>query len=171
MTPYQTLWDSKSDLQYLKIIDSAVYAYNTENQTDPDRKKKFDPKIKKTRFINYGKGINQYRIWNPNINRIEKITFVSIDEKDTTVKKRYTPIYLDYENSNNPDYQSDESIPNITFNGSQPEMIIPEFTSNKDKYLLFEFITNQVSHAPNPAIDETEPTIYEKTINKPESIA
>jgi hypothetical protein len=45
-------------LQYLKIIGSAVYIYNTENQIDPDRRKKFDPKIRKIRFINYEKEIN-----------------------------------------------------------------------------------------------------------------
>jgi hypothetical protein len=50
-------------------------------------------------------------------------------------------------------------------------MIISEFTNNRDKYLLFEFITNQVSHAPSPAIDETEPTTYEEAINGSESTA
>jgi hypothetical protein len=50
-------------------------------------------------------------------------------------------------------------------------VIISEFTNNKDEYLLFEFITNQVSHAPNPTIDETEPTTFEKAINGSESTA
>jgi hypothetical protein len=50
-------------------------------------------------------------------------------------------------------------------------MIIPEFTNNRDEYLLFEFITNQVSHAPSPAIDEAESTTHEKAINGPESTA
>jgi hypothetical protein len=48
-------------------------------------------------------------------------------------------------------------------------MIIPEFTDNKDEYLFFEFMTNQVSYAPSPTIDEAEPIIYEETINGPES--
>jgi hypothetical protein len=67
-------------VQHLKIINSTVYAYNAENQTDPDRRKKFDFKIRKTRFIDYGKEVNQYKIWNFNINRIEKVIFVSIAE-------------------------------------------------------------------------------------------
>jgi hypothetical protein len=50
-------------------------------------------------------------------------------------------------------------------------MAIPEFTGNRDEYLLFESMTNQVSHAPNPAIDETEPTTYEEAINESESTA
>jgi hypothetical protein len=32
-------------------------------------------------------------------------------------------------------------------------MIISEYTNNKDEYLLFEFIINQVSYALSPAID------------------
>jgi hypothetical protein len=58
------------------------------------------------------------------------------------MKDRYAPIYLDYENFNNLNYQPDESIPNIIFNKSQPEMIISEFTNDRDEYLLFEFIIN-----------------------------
>jgi hypothetical protein len=142
MTPYQILWDSKPDLQYLKIIGSAVYAYNAENQTDPNRKKKFDFKIKKIKLIDYRKGSNQYKIWNSNINRIEEITFVSIDEKNITIEEGYAPIHLDYENSNNPDYQPNESIPSTASSKNQPEVVISEFTGNKDEYLLFEFMTN-----------------------------
>jgi hypothetical protein len=58
MTSYQILWDSKSDLQYLKIIDLAVYIYNTENQIGPDRRKKFDSKARKIKFIDYEKRAN-----------------------------------------------------------------------------------------------------------------
>jgi hypothetical protein len=129
-------------LQYLKIINSAIYVYNAENQTDPNRRKKFDPKTRKIRFINYEKKANQYKIWNFNTNRVEKVTFVLIDEKDIIIKEKYAPIHLDYEYSNNPDYQPNESIPSTVSNRSQPEMIISEFTNNKDEYLLFESITN-----------------------------
>jgi hypothetical protein len=87
------------------------------------------------------------------------------------MEKKYAPIHLDYENSNDFNYQPDESISNITFNRSQSEMMISEFIDNKDKYLLFEFIINQVSHAPNPAINEAEPTTYEEVINGSESTA
>jgi hypothetical protein len=158
-------------LQYLKIISSAVYVYNAENQIGPDRRKKFDFKARKIRFIDYGKGANQYRIWNFNINRIEEVTFISIDEKDTIMEEEYAPIYFDYENSNNPNYQSNESILSTASNRNQLEVIISEFTDNRNEYLLFESITNQVSHAPNPAIDEAELTTYEEAINGSESTA
>jgi hypothetical protein len=104
MIPYQILWNSKPDLQYLKIINSAVYIYNIKNQINSNRRKKFDLKIKKTKFIDYRKGVNQYKIWNSNINRIEKIIFVSIDKQNTTMEEGYAPIHLDYENSNDFNY-------------------------------------------------------------------
>jgi hypothetical protein len=50
-------------------------------------------------------------------------------------------------------------------------MIISEFIDNRDEYLLFEFMINQVSHAPSPAIDEAESIIYKEAINRPESTA
>jgi hypothetical protein len=50
-------------------------------------------------------------------------------------------------------------------------VIIPEFTNNKDEYLLFEPITNQVSHAPNPAINKIELATFEKASNGLESTA
>jgi hypothetical protein len=87
------------------------------------------------------------------------------------MEEEYAPIHLDYENSNNSNYQSDESIPSITFNGNQSEVVIPEFINNRDEYLFFEFMTNQISHALNPAINEIEPIIYEETINEPEFTA
>jgi hypothetical protein len=87
------------------------------------------------------------------------------------MKKEYAPIHLDYENSNDPDYQFDESIPSITSNKSQPKIVISEFTDNKTKYLFFESMTNQVSHAPSLAINEIELTTYEEVINGPESTA
>jgi hypothetical protein len=58
------------------------------------------------------------------------------------MEEEYAPIHLDYENSNNPDYQPDESISSITFNRNQSEMVILEFTDNRAEYLLFEFIIN-----------------------------
>jgi hypothetical protein len=87
------------------------------------------------------------------------------------MEEKYTPIYFDYEDSNNFNYQFNESILNIVFNRSQPEIIISEFTSNKDEYLFFEFIINQISYAPSPATDEIEPTTYEEAINRSESTA
>jgi hypothetical protein len=85
------------------------------------------------------------------------------------MEEEYAPIHLDYEDFNDPDYQFNESILSITFNGNQSKVIISEFTNNKAEYLLFESITNQVSHAPNLTIDEAESIIYEEAINESES--
>jgi hypothetical protein len=85
------------------------------------------------------------------------------------MEDEYVLIYLNYENSNDSNYQFNESIPNIVSNRSLPEMIISEFTNNRDKYLLFEPITNQVSYALNPAINEAESITYEKGINESKS--
>jgi hypothetical protein len=87
------------------------------------------------------------------------------------MKKEYTPIHLDYENFNNLNYQPDESILSIISNKNQPEMIISEFTNNKNKYLLFESIINQVSHAPNLTLNKIELITYEKIINRSEFTA
>jgi hypothetical protein len=50
-------------------------------------------------------------------------------------------------------------------------MIILKFTDNKDEYLLFESIINQVSYTLSFAMDEAEPTTYEEIINGSESTA
>jgi hypothetical protein len=50
-------------------------------------------------------------------------------------------------------------------------VVISQFTDNRAEYLLFEFMTNQVSHALSLIIDEAEPIIYEEAINGSEFTA
>jgi hypothetical protein len=81
-----TLWKSfyreKSDLSNLRIIGSLVYYHNIETETDLNRRIKSNFKIRQTRLIKYSKRSSQYRIWNSINDKIEKITFIRIDESD-----------------------------------------------------------------------------------------
>jgi hypothetical protein len=81
-----TSWESfhreKSDFSNLRIIGLFVYYYNIEIETGFNRRTKSDPRNRQTRLIKYGKGFSQYRIWNPINDKIEKITFIRINESD-----------------------------------------------------------------------------------------
>ena len=77
-TPYEAWYGSKPDLSHLKIIGSAVYCVNVEDE----KLKKLDPVARKCRLIGYGPGNNQYRVWNPDTAKVEDVTFVKIDESD-----------------------------------------------------------------------------------------
>jgi hypothetical protein len=54
-------------------------------ETDPNRRIKSDPKARQTRLIKYGKGSNQYKIWNSTNNKIEEIIFIRINESDYVI--------------------------------------------------------------------------------------
>src|SRR5450755_1831071 len=53
-TPYKVLWKRKPNLSHLRIINSIMYAYNTQLTAKIKRRRKLDPKAKKGRLINYG---------------------------------------------------------------------------------------------------------------------
>jgi hypothetical protein len=81
-TPWESLHKEKSDFSNFRIIGLFVYYYNIETETNFNRRTKSDPKNRQTRLIGYSKKSNQYRIWNPTNNKIEKITFTRINESD-----------------------------------------------------------------------------------------
>jgi hypothetical protein len=81
-TPWESLYKEKSNLSNLRIIKSLVYYYNVETETGLNRRTKSDPKNRQTKLIKYNKKSNQYRIWNPINNKIEKITFTRINESN-----------------------------------------------------------------------------------------
>jgi hypothetical protein len=81
-TPWKSLHKEKSDFFNFRIIRSFVYYHNIETETDPNRRIKSDSKIRQTRLIGYGKRSSQYRVWNSINDKIEKITFIRIDESD-----------------------------------------------------------------------------------------
>src|SRR5450755_1683763 len=54
-TPYEAFWKRKPDLSHLRIIGSMMYAYNTQLTAEAERRRKFDPKVRKSRLIDYGK--------------------------------------------------------------------------------------------------------------------
>jgi hypothetical protein len=84
-TPWKSLYRKKSNFSNLRIIGSFVYYHNAEIETDLNRRIKSDPKARQSRLIGYGKGSSQYRIWNSINDKIEKITFIRIDESDYMV--------------------------------------------------------------------------------------
>jgi hypothetical protein len=43
-TPWKSFHEEKSDLSNLRIIESLVYYYNIEIETDPNRRIKSDPR-------------------------------------------------------------------------------------------------------------------------------
>jgi hypothetical protein len=85
MTPYEALYGSKPNLSHLKIIGSALYSHNVEHESGLIRQRKLGSRARKLRLISYRKDTNQYKAWNPEINRIENVTFVRADKSDTQV--------------------------------------------------------------------------------------
>jgi hypothetical protein len=81
-TPWESLHKEKSDLSNFRIIKSLVYCYNVEIETDFNRRTKSDPRNRQIRLIGYNKEFNQYRIWNPTNDKVEKVTFTRINESD-----------------------------------------------------------------------------------------
>jgi hypothetical protein len=84
-TPWKSLHGKKSDFFNFRIIRSLVYYHNIETETGPNRRIKSDSRARQTKLIGYSKGSSQYRIWNPTNNKIEKITFIRINESDYMV--------------------------------------------------------------------------------------
>jgi hypothetical protein len=60
--PWESLYEEKSDLSNFRIIESLVYYYNIEIETNPNRRIKSDPRDRQTKLIRYGKRSSQYRI-------------------------------------------------------------------------------------------------------------
>jgi hypothetical protein len=80
--PWESLYKEKSNLSNLRIIGLFVYYHNIEIETGFNRRIKSDPKARQTRLIGYGKESSQYRVWNPTNHKVEKITFIRINESD-----------------------------------------------------------------------------------------
>jgi hypothetical protein len=57
LTLYKYLYKKKPDVSHLKIINLAIYYYEIKSESRLNRKIKLEPKIRKCRFIKYGKGI------------------------------------------------------------------------------------------------------------------
>jgi hypothetical protein len=81
-TPWKSLHEEKSDFSNFRIIKLLVYCYNVETETGPNRRIKSDIKARQTKLIGYSKRSSQYKVWNPINNKIEKITFIRINESD-----------------------------------------------------------------------------------------
>jgi hypothetical protein len=58
MTLYEALYSNRPNLNYLKIIGSALYSHNIEFESGLKRQRKLESKARKLRLINYGKGTN-----------------------------------------------------------------------------------------------------------------
>jgi hypothetical protein len=52
---WKSLYREKSDFSNLRIIESFVYCYNIETETDPNRRIKSDPRTRQTKLIRYSK--------------------------------------------------------------------------------------------------------------------
>jgi hypothetical protein len=63
--PYKCLYKRKSDISHLRIISLAVYCHEVERELGLNRRMKLELKVRKCRLIGYGKGITQFRVWNP----------------------------------------------------------------------------------------------------------
>jgi hypothetical protein len=61
-TPWESLYEEKSDFFNFRIIGLLVYYYNIEIETDSNRRIKSDPKDRQIKLIRYNKGFSQYRI-------------------------------------------------------------------------------------------------------------
>jgi hypothetical protein len=82
---WESFHEEKSDFSNFRIIGSLVYCYNVEIETGFNRRIKSDPKDRQIRLIRYGKRSSQYRVWNSINNKVEKITFIRIDESDYVI--------------------------------------------------------------------------------------
>jgi hypothetical protein len=76
---WESLYREKSNFSNLRI-GLLVYYYNIETEIGSNRRTKSDFRTRQTKLIRYGKKFSQYRIWNFINNKIEKITFIRINE-------------------------------------------------------------------------------------------
>jgi hypothetical protein len=81
-TSWESLHKEKSDISNLRIIKSLVYYYNIETEIGSNRRIKSDLKTRQTKLIGYDKRSSQYRVWNSTNDKVEKITFIRINESD-----------------------------------------------------------------------------------------
>jgi hypothetical protein len=129
-TPWELFYREKSDFSNLRIIESLVYYYNVETETGPNRRIKSDPRNRQIRLIRYSKRFSQYRIWNSINNKIEKITFIRINESDYMIilkelREQEIILFLFNESENS------------SSNNKMIEISIPLINFNKDKYESF----------------------------------
>jgi hypothetical protein len=87
LTLYEYFYKEKPDVSHLRIIGLAIYYYKMKSETGPNRRMKLELKTRKCRLIGYGKGITQFRVWNPANRQIEEVTFTRIDETDTVISQ------------------------------------------------------------------------------------
>jgi hypothetical protein len=128
--PWESLYEEKSNFSNFRIIKSFVYCYNVEIKTGPNRRTKSDPKGRQTRLIRYGKGSNQYRVWNSINDKVEEITFTRIDESDyiiTLEELGEQEIILSLFNESEDPSSNNKII----------EISIPPIDFNKNEYKLF----------------------------------
>jgi hypothetical protein len=135
-TSWESLYKEKSDLSNLRIIGSLVYYYNIEIETGPNRRIKSDPRNCQTRLIRYGKGSNQYRVWNPINDKVEEITFTRINESDYIIilkKLKEQKLILSLFNESEDPSSNNKMI----------EISIPPIDFNKDKYKSLSIFIHQ----------------------------
>jgi hypothetical protein len=85
LIPYECLYKKKLDISYFRIIGLAVYCHEVKKELKPNRRMKLELRVRRCRFIGYGKGITQFRVWNPANRQVEEVTFTRIDETDTVI--------------------------------------------------------------------------------------
>jgi hypothetical protein len=129
-TPWKSLYEEKSDLSNLRIIKLFVYYYNIEIETGLNRRTKLDSRNRQIRLIRYDKEFSQYRIWNSTNNKIEKVTFIRIDESD------YIIILEELGEQEVISSLFNESK-DLSSNNKIIEVSIPSIDFNKNKYELF----------------------------------
>jgi hypothetical protein len=138
-TFWKSFYKEKSDFSNFRIIKSFVYCHNVETETGPNRRIKSDFRIRQTRLIGYDKGFSQYRIWNPINNKIEKVTFIRINESDYIIileKLEKQEIILSLFNESEDPLSNNKMI----------EISIPLINFNRDKYKLLSIF---IYHCPN----------------------
>jgi hypothetical protein len=129
-TPWKLFYKEKSDLSNLRIIGSLVYYHNIETETGFNRRIKSDPKARQIRLIGYGKRSSQYKIWNSINDKIEKVTFIRINESD------YMIILEELEEQEMILFLFNESE-NPSSNNKMIEISIPLIDFDRDEYELF----------------------------------
>jgi hypothetical protein len=127
---WESLHEKKSDLSNFRIIESLVYYYNIETETDFNRRIKSDPRNRQTKLIGYDKGSSQYRIWNSTNNKIEEVTFIGINESDYMISlkelREQEIILFLFNESEDP-----------SSNNKMIKISIPLINFNKDEYESF----------------------------------
>ena len=85
--PYKCLYKKKPDVSYFRIINSVIYCHEIESEIGPNRRMKLEPRIRKCRFIKYGKRTTQFRVQNPANKQVKKVTFTRINKSDTVINQ------------------------------------------------------------------------------------